>query len=887
MSSAIGVIQANLIIFGKISIGANSQFDASLTGGVRYDIDNRTDIKTVDDLLSLTPTQIANLIVDATKAGDLTKIGLIINVVSAALQTILAAGVKIAYSTLAGIQKADEIIDIIEKFTSPINYTYQYNSASLFEKSLPITQGNKRRLAIEQPLYLSSALHSVNSVTYNNFGRENTVLVELNKGIDDPKTKDESRKTISEFGICDKPKSPVASTTSCFYGTSRIQNPNQYGQLGSAQIVKVSDVLYDFDTTPVLYGGDCIIARFQVQRRHKMFSQDLSDNTFPDKVEYDYRLYPNIAYPRYWTDSTKFNFAGVLNRNIVNAQRFSRTTSSKHNLDCKKKNDGDNVFRIDNSYMYTSINGVLDFFVECDYNINFREDTQYPHYNQDNTNLSQIFRADKLKFPEEFKLNRSFADLQVNEVFNQQLRLDYTKETSFPEEQSNSVIYSLPSYNLQNIDNWRYFLPNNFFNFRESDFGRLTQIHKLDQDRLLFLMSRSSPYVSMGRDFLELEQSGRKITIGDGGLFAQDPREIAPTDDNYGSTNSKYAFSNTMGGRFYPSDTQGRILSFNENIDDISMNGLSQWCHEYIPLKLKQHFPKYNKEENPINGVGYLMVSDSDYGIIYLVKRDFLPKIDYINNIECINNKFYLDGLEISLRDETYFRDVSFTLSYSYIDKGFISYHDWHPDLVQQEDKHFLTIKDKGVWKHNVRTDSFCNFYGKDYPFEVEPLVTNGLDTMTLSSLEYILEVYRYKNNGVDKVLINNENFDKLIVWNPNQCSPLYDLVLLTDLEQLPYYPKRTLQSWEILYRKIEHHYRINKFFDAVKDNESINHIWHYDESGYKKVLNPIALDLDKPEDKWQKFRAKWTRLFFSKTVSGSSKFLIKLFQNKKLNSFS
>jgi hypothetical protein len=30
----------------------------------------------------------------------------------------------------------------------------------------------------------------------------------------------------------------------------------------------------------------------------------------------------------------------------------------------------------------------------------------------------------------------------------------------------------------------------------------------------------------MGKRFLQLEGSTRKITIGDGGLFAQDPREM-------------------------------------------------------------------------------------------------------------------------------------------------------------------------------------------------------------------------------------------------------------------------------------------------------------------------------------------------------------------------
>src|SRR5688500_19697754 len=115
----------------------------------------------------------------------------------------------------------------------------------------------------------------------------------------------------------------------------------------------------------------------------------------------------------------------------------------------------------------------------------------------------------------------------------------------------------------------------------------------MDQDRIIFLFSKSSPYVSMGRDILELDGSGRKVTLGDGGLFAQDPREIMPTDNDYGACNSKYAFSNTHLGRYYPSERQGRILNVGNGLEDITREGMAYWCKNYMPIALYDHFPTY------------------------------------------------------------------------------------------------------------------------------------------------------------------------------------------------------------------------------------------------------------------------------------------------------
>lgn len=898
LSAAVGFIESALTIAGKSSHNSEKEFQLKLTSvDAGTIIINRAgedfEIKSVEDLVNL---NIVSFIQKKIAAQDLSAIQIVTNV----LALLGALAIKIPYSVFSGIRAAEQVMDTIRNFTGYTDYVYQYNAEAIFNQSKCVTDGNKRRRLVRQATYLPSTVVSVDSNVFNNLHREKSVLFELNKSIAVPSTKDNSRQTVSTFGICGELDKKVQSVGSAFYATSKAINPNQYGALGSSSPVAMHNCVLPFSdepvtTSPVLYGGDCIIVRFQFQKRMQFFSQNLANTNYPDGTEYDYRKYRNIAYPRFWMDSTKYDFSELLAGNVVNFSRFSRTTTSKHNLDCKKKNDGKNIARVDDAYMYLSNNAGLDFFVEADYNVSFREKqlNDLPYYSKDNRNLSDIFRSDRLLEPEEFNISRAFSDLYTTEIFAPQQRYDFNPADPIPQEQPNSVIYSLPSFNLQNIDNWQYFLPANLFAFKESDFGQLTSIHKLDQDRLIFLFSKSSPYISMGRDFLELEQSGRKITIGDGGLFAQDPREIMPTDNNYGACTSRYAFSNTHLGRFYPSTNQGRILSFTESLDDITRQGMSYWCKNYMPIFLYKYFPAYPKIENPVNGVGYLTVFDSFYETFYIIKRDFSPKREYINDITYDTEQKVFKFREniISLRDKRYFNDISWTLSYSPLEKSFISWHDWHPDWIIQTDNHFLTVKDNGVWKHNERFDDFCNYYGEDMPFEIEFVSSSGQQITIPRSIEYLLEVFNYKNFGRDRFHVHHENFDRLIVHNTEQISPLLNPIYRSsNPENDILYPKLNTSndiSYDILFSKEENKYRINQFWDAVKDRGEFsladNHLLPTDESGYKQVVNPLAIDINKPEEQRKKFRSFWTKFRLIKTKSGKNKFITKLFNIKKL----
>lgn len=904
LSAAVGFIESVLTLAGKSTHVQQKQNVVSAlgvsSGSAQVFVADKTyPIRSVEDLVGL---DIVGFIQSKILALDTTAF----SAITAILTVLASLAIKIPYSVLNGIQEAEKTMDLIRNFTGYTNYVYQYNAAATFDRSICQPLGQKRRRLLRPATYIPPTVVSIDDKIYNNLNRERSVYLELNKPIPVPKTKDDSRQTASGFGICDDITKETTSTGSAFYATSKVVNPNQYGQLGSSSPVAMHSCRLQFNSevsnpnespltvSPVLFGGDCIITRFQFLKKMPFFSQNIANTGFSDGTEYDYRKYRNIGFTRFWIDSTKYDFSELLSGNRVNYARFSRTTSSKHNLDCKG-GDKKNILRIDDAYMYLSNNCAVDFFCEADYNVDFRQPqvNGQLYYSKNNKNVSEIFRSDRLNEQEEFIISRAYNDLYTTEIFAQQQRDDFDPTDPIPVEQPNSVIYSLPSFNLQEVDNWQYFLPVNYFAFRESDYGSLTSMHKLDQDRLIFLFSKSSPYISMGRDFLELEQSGRKVTIGDGGLFAQDPREIMPTDNNYGACNSRYAFSNTHLGRFYPSATQGRILNYTDNLDDITRQGMSYWCKNYMPIQLYKYFPTYIQVENPVSGVGYLTVFDSFTETIYITKRDFSPVRELSSQISYSEetNQFTYKGDVISLRDSRFFNDISWTLSYCPVDKAFVSWHDWHPDWVIQRDNHFLSVKDRGVWKHNEAYNSFCTYYTVQHPFEIGFVSSSGQTVHTVRSLEYFLEVYHYKNFGRDRFHLLNENFDALIVKNTEQISPLLYLNHSTGNPEndLAFPIKSTTDpvAWNVLFNKEENKYRVNQFWDATRDrgefSSSESHLFPTDESGYKSVINPLGINVDKPEEERKKFRHYFNEFRLIKTASGPSKFICKLYNIKKL----
>lgn len=241
--------------------------------------------------------------------------------------------------------------------------------------------------------------------------------------------------------------------------------------------------------------------------------------------------------------------------------------------------------------------------------------------------------------------------------------------------------------------------------------------------------------------------------------------------------------------------------------------------------------------------------------------------------------------------DPTCFEKCNWTISYDPKRETWISFHSWHPDLLMPAVKNFYSILNNQIWRHNYRLDSFCNFYGVNYPFLVEYPVTTPNNVTTVRCLEYTLEAYRYFNDRKDKQHSLDQNFDKIIIHNSEQVSG--ELRLFDKPKNSPaaglVYPIFNTNFIEVLAYKEENRYRINQFYDITANRGEFTltdeTIWLTDCSGVNRVLNPDYLNYNKSKLELKKFRHNGNKVVFIKQVSGAFNFILKLANTKLLNS--
>ena len=199
-----------------------------------------------------------------------------------------------------------------------------------------------------------------------------------------------------------------------------------------------------------------------------------------------------------------------------------------------------------------------------------------------------------------------------------------------------------------------------------------------------------------------------------------------------------------------------------------------------------------------------------------------------------------------------------------------------------------------GIWKHNDRCDLFANYYGKDYPWEVEWVETVGQTVNTVRSIEYQLESYIYKGNLADdcgdRFHDLDWNFDEAIIHNTEQVSGLLKLNLdpKNNVPLITEYPIITANDIEILYSKVEQKYRFNQFWDITRDRGEFDANWNSSIfitqlNGYIRDLNQANLNYLKPALQRKKFRHYWNKVILRKNISGNRKMIFKL-ANTKIN---
>jgi hypothetical protein len=853
----------------------------------------------------------------------------------------LAAVTGFALFSQYWVNGTDTALRLIYALIPYEQYSASYTSHGLYGQPTGIGyNGQRRRYNITEGTYLGNSRQFFANTEVNNLYRSTCVALQTQQAVFDPATgvPDNSVQVIGSAqstinsNITYNNITPEFPTTSDSHYAGIIQRiKNQYGQLDSIQQINIScpypivSTLGDSQFTGTIFGGDIYINRYTEKNTFFYFYNWLQDQ--PDGYEYNYRNYYMITYPRYWADFTRFevgDFLNGLSNVLFNPGGFSTILpNDKAHLDrvpdipftlqsiiSTITSLFTPSFRIKPGYFYLFQSGVRDFYCESEVNIAFRDWGDLPEqrfYDPNNyTSLPDLFAPDIIKSGNYYKYDYSLSISKLYFNFiswgNVQARNynPYVANTCYTYN-SNRLMYSLPD-NMENTkDFWRVWLPNNYKDF----YSQVTGIKSYNANGAIIVFKNDSPTLWKGVDELQTN-IGTKITIGDGGLFAQPEQSLINTDISleYGSCQDYLSILNTPFGLYYVSAEQGKIFHVTNRLDDITYAGLKFWFKEYLPYQLLQDFPTFDITGNPVAGIGSQAIYDNQIEIIYFTKKDYklrygwnLPSTDpnFLGTVAYIGNgifnitpaggaTFPIDVTVVGY-PTAYFQDASWTVSYDPKSEkgGWISFHDWHPDLCLPSRKHFLTVTNRAtsvsangqgtIWRHNLRRDDFTNFYGTYYPFEVEYIASTKLSVNTLRSVEYYMECYKYKGGRLDRFHLLNWNFDRAVVYNTEQVSG--ELTLNLAAPNDPFgnlgFPNLNLAvpTWNILYNKVEQKYRFDQFWDITNDRgeftPSEQEIWITDPNGYTRVLNINNLDYNKAQTQRKKFRHYTNKVILTK----------------------
>ena len=829
----------------------------------------------------------------------------------------IAYGLQVAYniSVLAAISviklKAiqQQMINAVTGLIPKHQYARQYNSVGFYNDFHTLyAPAPNINVNFNNYQYVKGQIQTFEGLDLNNLYRNDYVIFNLTGAIPDPfiipGQKEVSRWTQSQrfcalgddscqyreiigcptltgYGGLGTP--PFASPNLCsHYVGVKVSFPSQYGQIGSVREVPITSCIYPTTpglvySTPTLFGGDTYINRYTEKNPFLFFNDWLVD--VPDDFQYDYTMYENIPYPRYWINNTHVY--------------YDFWSSADKNYHVDENNVGPLDFWVKEGFFYLFYNGVRDFYVESDVNVGFRDWEEqhskrfYDPYGY--TNIEYMFRSDLIKSNVFYKYDYS---LSVNKFYSQYVSfgqvlprdydplLAYTCYNYYPRR----VAYSLPQTEELKLDNWRQFLPNNYADF----YTQVTAIKSISKTGALFLMKEQSPVEFTGTQILQQGEPGKvAITVGDGGLFNQPLQNVSNTEKgiNYGSCKSRLSSLNTPYGLVWVSQQAGEVFLYTGKVEEISNAGMKYWFSRYLPSQLLQQFPTYPYPDNPVIGVGVQVSFDETNDILYVSKKDYRVRDQYVGIVEMANSgEFYYNdtnleqSIPIKFTNTTYFEDCSWTVSFSFISKFWISFHSWFPTLSLSARRNVVTNKTNTLWTHNNRTNKFSNFYGIDYPYEIEYQSNTTPSNTTLKNIEYRFEGFYYQPNGKDRMPSLCYNWDKLIISNEEQISGVLNMF---PKSSNPYtnltYPIIGPNSISILYSCKEAIIRANDFYDILNNRQAPTNIWISSWNGVDKTINPLAVNYNKPTLQTKKFRGYNNTIFLQKLVADNIQGQIRL----------
>lgn len=665
--------------------------------------------------------------------------------------------------------------------------------------------------------------------------------------------------------------------------------PDQYGQIEDIKWVSIggsNDFSKKSGCNRLIFGGDIFLSRFSLKRKFPIFY----NNCFGigDMIPFPYDDYRNVGYPKFFVNYD----TGEDALEHTDNERFNQFVSSEKGLYTFYPNryslynlNGYSGDKYVQGCFYLWFYGIPQFLVESETNCNFRLEGTTP----DEWFYPAV--GDFLWWTQEKNVSiQKDNDYKISPIYFSRSTLvpnflPSTYERKFWDcayQRPNGVIWSISdvSENSQ-TDPWLTYKPVDYHEFPTKN-GSLIHMKRIESNQIL---ARFEDQVSLHNaiDVIKERVSGTASELGTGGLFSSRPLEYNTTDLGYAGTQSTEIISSEFGhfwvdvkrAQVFMTDPNGR------NLKELSV-GIRHWLKKHLPFKILKYGitnvdtkenMTYEDVDNKFIGLGLSLGWDNRYKRVFITKKDYIPAKSSMY-YKYDGGRFFYDNKEVSLKDENYFKDVSFTLAYSCIKQEWISYYSFCPDYYIEQQSFFQSGNnyskeyiEEGLWSHLMTNKSFQTFYGTTYPFILEVPVKEKFNGSILSSIEYELDARKYVDD-VTYTLDRKVGLDSITVYNDTNNSGEMHLVPeeKNNMMQKAMYPITRDGYTEILDTEVYRRHKLNDFFNRVDDDRSDIPIWDKDDNDIIKEVNKDALNF---RQNWlDRIRGSWLLMRIKKVIS-------------------
>lgn len=549
---------------------------------------------------------------------------------------------------------------------------------------------------------------------------------------------------------------------------------------------------------------------------------------------------------------------------------------------------------------YLSAYGIPTFFVESDVNVDMRhgrnenEENFYPNVGITYGDWLQESRV-PIKFDNYYSYNATYSK-QNFENYNQPYS-DFEPDEICSAIYYNRVIYSDPSSQEEERDSWRIFKTNNYYDFPKTN-GKLIALNAVENEKIL---ARFENTTQAYNSRIVLDSSYPvQIELGTGSMFSQRPIEYVKADLGYVGSQHK-AYVSCKYGSFWTDAKRGFIyqLSGSSGFDEITKNNFN-WFKRNLPFRITEDFPTLNID-NSFKDVGIAMVWDERFERVFISKKDYKLKEYYSKGpgkgeVTYSGGRFFYLDTEILLDMPEFFENKSWTVAYSPITKGWISFYSFLPNYYVGLSTHFQTGTRAGLWNHLISPLRYQTFYNKLEPYILEYSVDTLPQVSTVNSVTLFQDIQKFYNNTDFYSLgsantTNKVNFNKAVLYNKEQCSGTLYLVPENpvDLSQRTKYPRIQSDHIEVLYSHREQKFTFNGFWDLINWTSNNQPIfttdWTLTQDSYyvDKVLNPKAITYQLRQGKQMPLKSTHCRVRLTQDKHSRYRF-ISILQNTQTN---